>query len=160
QPFKHKVLSWVTRRMASRVARSAERIFIAIPGWEPLLRTLCPGGQAVTWLPVPSNFTATPFSEEVAQLRRQIVADPGGLVVGHFSTFAGVQAALLAKVMPPLLQADQRRVGLLLGRGGDRFAGDLEREHPDLQGRLVAPGNLAERQLVNHLALCDLLVQT
>jgi glycosyltransferase involved in cell wall biosynthesis len=160
QPFKHKVLGWVTRRMASLVARSAERLFISIPGWEPLLRTLSPVGPRITWLPVPSNLTATPSAEEVARLRRQLVADPGGLVVGHFSTFAGLQAALLAAVLPPLLQRDQRRVGLLLGRGGDRFARDLEREHPALRGRLVAPGNLPEGELVNYLALCDLLVQT
>jgi glycosyltransferase involved in cell wall biosynthesis len=160
QPWKHKVLGWVTRWMASLVAGSAERIFISIPGWEPLLRKLSPACPSVTWLPVPSNLAATPSAEETARIRRELVADPAGLVVGHFSTFSHLQASLLAGVLPPVLQGDRRRIGLLLGRGGDRFARQLEREHPPLRSRLVAPGELDERTLVNYLASCDVLVQT
>src|SRR5262245_36938792 len=65
QPLRHRVLAWVTRRMAALVARSAEQVFISIPGWEPFLRTLCPACPRVTWLPVPSNLAATPSAEEV-----------------------------------------------------------------------------------------------
>src|SRR5262249_9147240 len=113
-----------------------------------------------TWLPVPSTLSATPAAQEAARVRQQLVADPGGLVVGHFGTFGRLQTALLTQVLPPLLQRDPRRVGLLLGRGGGRCARRLEREHPALQGRLIAPGELDERTLVDFLASCDVLVQT
>jgi glycosyltransferase involved in cell wall biosynthesis len=125
-----------------------------------MLRGLVATCPRITWLPVPSNLAARPSADEVARLRGRIQPFPDGLVIGHFSTFGTPHAALLAKVLPPLLLRDSRRTALLLGRGGDHFARRLEQEHPALQGRLVAPGDLPESALVNHLAVCDVLVQT
>jgi glycosyltransferase involved in cell wall biosynthesis len=159
QPLKHHVLGWVTRRMAALVVRSAERVFVSIPAWEPLLRSITGACPPVTWLPVPSSIVSTPSAELVARVRRQLLSDPTGLVVGHFGTYGSLQVPMLTEVLPTLLGKDARRVGLLLGRGGDQFADRLRQQHPSLRGRLVAPGGMAEVDLANQLAACDLFVQ-
>src|SRR5262249_35489752 len=55
QPWRHRVLSAVTRRMAATVAHAAQRIFVSIPRWEDTLRELSGIRRPVTWLPIPST---------------------------------------------------------------------------------------------------------
>ena len=55
QPWRRNLLGRVHRWMARQVLRSAERVFLSIPGWEPLLRGLGVRCPPMTWLPVPSN---------------------------------------------------------------------------------------------------------
>ena len=158
QSWRRNLLAQVQRWMARQVLRSAERVFLSIPAWEPLLRGLGGSCPPMTWLPVPSNLTAWPDAQETARVRRRLAPD-NTLVVGSFGTYGCPVADLLTAVLPPILDRASDRVGLLLGRGGEEFARTLEAARPSLRGRLVAPGELPEPELAAHLAACDLLVQ-
>jgi hypothetical protein len=59
QPWRHRLLARVTRRMARLTLRAARRVFVSVPAWEPILRSLGPDCPAVTWLPVLSNIPAS-----------------------------------------------------------------------------------------------------
>jgi glycosyltransferase involved in cell wall biosynthesis len=145
--------------MARLTLRAARRVFVSVPGWEILLRSLGPGCPAVTWLPVPSTIPAEPAAADVAEVRRRFTFRPDTTVLGHFGTFGVLVAPLLAEMLLPLLERDGRRVALLLGRGGPEFARALEMAHPGLRGRLLVPDDLPPNKVAAHLALCDLLLQ-
>jgi glycosyltransferase involved in cell wall biosynthesis len=157
QPFKHNILGVVNRVMASIVARAAERIFVSIPAWEPLLRSFGSPKAAVTWLPMPSNFAAGSDPFQAASLRARF-APGSSFLLGHFGTFGEAIAPLLAAILPPLV-ADERRSALLVGRGSKEFAASLARSHPAIAGRVTATGALAAAEVPAHLACCDLLIQ-
>jgi glycosyltransferase involved in cell wall biosynthesis len=159
QPLRHNFIGWVTRRMAKVVTRSAERIFVSIPAWKPVLQSLSSGCPPITWLPVPSNVATNRSTEHAARVRSRITSEQRRLVIGHFGTFGAAICSLLWRVLPPLLAGHPERVGLLIGRGGDRFAGALAQAQPTLRGRLVATGTLPEEEIPGHLAACDILVQ-
>jgi glycosyltransferase involved in cell wall biosynthesis len=159
QSLRHNLLGVVTRAMASLVAQAAQKIFVSIQAWEPLLRRLSFGRRRpVVWLPVPSNIPAKVCDAAVASARMRAPYRPA-TIVGHFSTFGGSIGALLEAVLPALLTADDRRVGMLLGRGSERFASKLARTSPHLSGRLIAYDDCSSEQLAAHLAACDILVQ-
>jgi glycosyltransferase involved in cell wall biosynthesis len=160
QPLRHRLLGRVTRLMAAAVVRAADRLFVSIPAWERMLRPLAPrSAPAVNWLPVPSNVVAAPAPEAAARIRARLTPDPAASVIGHFGTYGSLITPLLKSALPPLLERDARRVALLLGRNGDKFASEMERDYPHLRGRLVAPGGLPEAETAAHLAACDLLLQ-
>jgi glycosyltransferase involved in cell wall biosynthesis len=158
QPWRHNLLGGVNRLMAALLAWAARRVFVSIPGWEPLLRKLAPRLACCTWLPVPSNLDARPSTEAVARQRR-LLAPGATQVLGHFGTYGDHIVPLLRAVLPPLLTASPQRVALLLGRGGDGFARALVQEHPGLAAQLVAPGAQPAEELSERLAACDLLLQ-
>jgi glycosyltransferase involved in cell wall biosynthesis len=159
QPWKHQVLAAVNHLMAGALLRGAARVFISIEQWEPRLRRIALALPPCHWLPVPSNLDAAADPRHARELRRRLAADPPGALVGHFGTFDASVGGLLARVLPPLLARDQRRVGLLVGRNSREFATRLVREHPRLEGRVVGTGSLSGGAVADHLAACDLLLQ-
>jgi glycosyltransferase involved in cell wall biosynthesis len=138
--------------MARLVAGAAERVFVSVPGWERLLRRMCPRVKPVEWLPIPSN---VPVAGAV------LCPFPGarGPVIGHFGTYGAAVVPLLEPALVGLLGASADRVGVLLGRGGPAFVEHLIARHPILTGRLAAPGELTPEALAERLQGCDLLVQ-
>jgi glycosyltransferase involved in cell wall biosynthesis len=159
QPMTHNLLGIVTRLMASLVARKAERIFVSIPAWESLLPKHSNVQRHVTWLPVPSNLPTGVPPTAAAELRRQLAREASQVIIGHFGTFGAHITPLLTAILPPLLQRDSRRLGLLIGRGSERFAGELGQRYPMLSDRLRATGDLASVEVATHLMACDCLVQ-
>jgi hypothetical protein len=187
QPARHNVLAAAQRLMAGLAARAAGRIFVSARWWEPRLRRLARLTDPVTWLPVPSTLPTSADPAAVAEVRRRVVAWSGDhstaggdnattggvmtwspdhatscdlLVIGHFGSFGdGLVPRLLARVLPPLLRANAARVGLLIGRGSQAFAGKIAAEHRRLAGRLHATGELTPAAAAAHLRACDLLVQ-
>lgn len=159
RPVAYTVLGAVTRLMAALLARAAERRFVSIPAWGRLLQRLAPRTRAATWLPVPSTIPTTANAVEVAAVRERMAPQQDDVVIGHFGTYGKPVASLLAELLPPLLLADTQRTGLLLGQGGEQFAARLCQAHPELRGRLYAPGSLPRQDVAVHLAACDLLVQ-
>lgn len=159
QQIRHNFLGLVTRLMAALVARSAERCFASIPAWIPLLEWLRgrPGG--IQWLPVPSNLPTTADRNAVAEVRRRYITNPDQLLVGHFGTHSPPISALLAEVLPRVLTADSRRIGLLIGRRGELARERLATDHTALKGRLFATDELPQKDLAAHIAACDLLLQ-
>jgi glycosyltransferase involved in cell wall biosynthesis len=159
QPWRHRLLAAVTRQMARLSLSAARRVFVSIPAWEVILRSLAPRCPRVTWLPVPSTIPERPPAADVATVRGGLGLPPGALLIGHFGTFGPTIAPLLTGTLVPLLERDGRRTALLLGRGGTAFARAIELGRPDLHGRLLAPGELPPERVAAHLAVCDVLLQ-
>ena len=158
QPLRYNFLGMVTRLMAGLVARRAERIFVAIPGWEALLPKSGRARYSVNWLPVPSNLPTTVSADAVAALRKQVVRE-NQLLFGHFGTYGPHVTSLLARILPPLLANESSRRVLLLGKGSKEFATIIGNENPSLRGQVDATGPLGPREMAVHLAACDCLVQ-
>jgi glycosyltransferase involved in cell wall biosynthesis len=158
-PWKQKILGWVTRWMAARMARSAERLFVSTPAWHPILRELAPDGPEAVWLPVPSNLPTTVSAEEVARIRRRLAPDDGDRLIGHFGTYGELITPLLTAALPLILSRGVARRVLLMGRGASVFAEKLERSTPFCRGRVTAPATQTDAELAAHLAACDVLFQ-
>lgn len=158
QPVKHNVMALITRLMASLLARASARIFVSIPAWERLLIQLAPNISA-RWLPVPSNVATAANCAQIASVRSRLLATPTSFLVGHFGTYGGLVGDALRAVLPELLASDANIIVVLIGRGGVEFARALGSDHPSLADRLVAAGGLADEEVSDHLAACDLLLQ-
>lgn len=155
----HWVLAAAQRWMARTIIRRAERVFVSIPGWEPMLRKAgLKNDRPAIWLPIPSTIGDTADPRAVAELKSRLA--PGGeIVIGHFGTFGDLISGMLKETLPPVLEGRDDRVGLLLGRGSRRFAERLTALRPALKNRLIAVGGLTSDELSTHLAACDLMLQ-
>ncbi len=160
QPWKHLLLAMATKKMASMLANNAGRVFISIQQWKPILERSCKRMPPCHWLPVPSNVPCESDASRVSQIRGNMCVDGSRIdVIGHFGTFEQSIAGMLSRVLPGILQAHPGRIGLMIGRGSNRFAKQLVSEYPELSERVVATGGLPAAEIANHLAACDLLVQ-
>ncbi len=156
QTVSRNALAIVNRLMASIVASSAERAFVSIPGWQPILESMIGEGKTVEWLPVPSSIPAVNNPAASAAARtRYAGARP---LVGHFSTHGTAIREMLDVSIPALVEASDCRV-LLLGRGSEDSARDLIAKHPGLADRLHGTGVLTPEAVSQHIAACDLMVQ-
>jgi glycosyltransferase involved in cell wall biosynthesis len=143
----------VTRVMAGMLVNRADKIFVSIPAWEETLRQVALRWHGATWLPIPSNIPAgnpvTVWSPSQASDRP---------VIGHFGTYGGSIRPLVKRVLSQLLQGDAGRTALLVGRGGESLARELE-SSPLLSGRVAATGALEVESIADKLRACDLLIQ-
>lgn len=155
------VLAAATRVMAGLLLRAASVAYVSTPGWERLLRPLAPRTRGpMPWLPIPSTVPRMDDPEGVAVLRARLGANrPGVHVIGHFGTYGGMIAPLLEPALLAVLAPPSRSVALLLGSGGEEFAARLLRAHPQLEGRVVAPGRLPREALSVHLQACEVALQ-
>jgi hypothetical protein len=154
----HNVIGVVTHIMAGIVARSAEQVFVSIPGWMPMLQRVAPRQHQMTWLPVPSTVATVVPSERVQQLRADILRHGQIQIVGHFGTFSSGIAQQLLEMMPHMMR-DQHRIGMLIGRNSHNFLKQLLQKEPSLRGRVLAGDDLSAEDVAVHLAACDVLVQ-
>jgi hypothetical protein len=149
-------LSVVTRWMAATVGRAAQRIFVSIPAWQPLLESMIGTDRSIQWMPVPSNVPVAGDLRGTAHVRSRV--GQGHPLVGHMGTYGRLIQPMLRACLPPLLATADCRV-LLLGRGGKEFRADLIGEHPELAGRIVAPGEQSLEELSHHVSACDVMLQ-
>ena len=148
-----------TALMARLAARSASRLFMSIPGWEPLLQPLA-GSRPLLWLSIPSTIPTEIRPERVARLRESLLGGVNATkLVGHFGTFGGHIGDALCTIIPPIIREQPGLRLLLIGRGSVAFAETLQREFPALAARVQAVGALEPADVAEHLAACDLLVQ-
>jgi len=148
----------VTRRMASIVAGVAERAYVSIPAWEPVLRELTSSPLPIHWLPVPSTIPVVRDPSAIAQVRLRLTASREPLV-GHFGTYGALIRPQLDNALTALLSASNDARVLLLGRGSDRAAADFLQAHPEARGRVTGAGDLPPRDVSVHLSACDVLMQ-
>jgi hypothetical protein len=150
------VLSVVTRWMAATAGRAAQRIFVSIPAWQPLVESIIGRDASVQWMPVPSS---VPFVGDVAgtTLVRSRVSH-GHPLVGHLGTYGRLIRPMLRACLPALLATTDCHV-LLLGRGGDEFRDELIGDHPEVGGRIVAPGEQSSDELSRYVSACDVMLQ-
>ncbi|PTL81846.1 glycosyltransferase [Vitiosangium sp. GDMCC 1.1324] len=157
-PWRHNVLGAVTRAMAAIVLARADRLFVSTPWWNRLLHAP-PRRVPIEWLPVPSNLPTQPPASAVERIRASLRTSPETVLLGHLGTYGDLIAGLLEEVLPELLREDARRVAVLAGRGGTRFAEQLTRRYPELTGRVRALGGLPGDELAATLKACDVLLQ-
>jgi glycosyltransferase involved in cell wall biosynthesis len=150
------MLALVTRWMAAIAGRHAERIFVSIPDWRPLVESAIGKTVPLEWLPIPTSVPVADDPAGVAAVRSRVAE--GHPIVGHLGTYGRLIRPMLRRLLPALLGATACRV-LLLGRGGDRFKDELIAKHPELAGRIDAPGELPADDLSRHVSACDLMVQ-
>jgi glycosyltransferase involved in cell wall biosynthesis len=149
-------LSVVTRWMAALAGRAAQRIFVSIPAWQPLVQSIIGRDASIQWMPVP---TSVPFIVDragAARVRSRIGQDHP--LVGHLGTYGRSIRSMLRACLPALLATTDCRI-LLLGRGGIEFRDELIGDHPELGGRLVAPGEQSPDALSRHVSACDVMLQ-
>jgi hypothetical protein len=149
-------LSIVTRCMAAIAGRAAQRIFVSIPAWQPLLVSMVGSEASIQWMPVPSCVPLVVDQTGTALVRSRV--GQGHPLVGHMGTYGRLLQPMLRACLPPLLAAADCRV-LLLGRGGKEFRDDVIRDHPELGGRIVAPGEQSLDELSRYVSACDVMLQ-
>jgi glycosyltransferase involved in cell wall biosynthesis len=153
------LLPVVHRAMLRRVLEGCSHVDYSTGEWGRLLAHFPTAREKMTtWMPVPSTIPVVDDAAGVVALRRQI-APEGEAIIGSFGTYGEDLRQRLGAVFPRLVLAQSDRVGLLIGRGGDRFAAQLISAHPRLRGRLVAPGSLDPAGVSRHLQICTVLVQ-
>ena len=156
--IRHNILGCVTSLMATLVYRAAQRCFVSTPSWLSWIQWRG-RRRPIDWLPVPSNIPTEIDNRAAAAVRTTYCRNPTKVLIGHFGTFGSFIAPQVESVFPLVLTGSRERIGLLLGTGSDQFLGRLIERHPDLAGRVFASGSLPARELANHLAACDLLIQ-
>lgn len=149
-------LAAVNRWMATLVAGAAERAFISIPGWRPMLEPLLREGASVTWLPVPSAVPVVNDAAATVAIRTRY--GNGRPLVGHFGTYGRSISALLDRTLQELAVMSDCHV-LLVGDRSDAACRALISAHPPLAGRLFATGRLALNDVSHHVAACDVMLQ-
>lgn len=156
--LRHNAAALVHRLMTVLLLRAAHRVWVAAPEWERRWRPYTLGRRVpFAWLPIPANVPVEDDPEGIRSLRARLTPS-GGVLMGHFGTYGGAIAELLAGLLPRLLSPRDRAV-LLMGRGGEEFREELLRRHPELDGRVHATGGLPPDLLSRYLSACDLLVQ-
>lgn len=151
-----RALAAANRLMATLVAGAAERAFISIPGWRPMLEPLLREGASITWLPVPSAVPVVTDAAATAAIRTRY--GNGRPLVGHFGTYGRSISALLERTLQELAVMSDCHV-LLLGDRSDAACRALISAHPSLAGRLFATGRLAANDVSHHVAACDVMLQ-
>jgi hypothetical protein len=145
------------RYMARLVVRHAHRVWLAIPGWEPRMRSRWVGLRTVAGLaPVPGTVPVHADPDAVTHVRAARVGSAGHLV-GCFGAGGSYAGRALAAALPTLARRDCAFV--CFGRGSDRVAHGLVRAVPSLASRVSAAGELSGPALSHHLQACDLLLQ-
>jgi glycosyltransferase involved in cell wall biosynthesis len=150
------VLALMTRWMVAIAGRHAERIFVSIPKWRPLIESAIGKTVPLEWLPIPTSVPVVDDAAGAAAVRSRVAH--GHPIVGHLGTYGRLIRPMLRLALPALLAATDCRV-LLLGRGGDRFKNELIAAHPELARRIDAPGPLTSEDLSRHVSACDLMLQ-
>lgn len=154
----HNFLGAVTRLMASLVTSAAERKFVSIPAWTPLLSSSGSKKPYIVWLPVPSNVPVRINHSGTAEIRKRLLPD-GGFLIGHFGTYGSSIAEQLAKILHPLLTAYSDRKMLLLGKGSEEMRDRVLRQHPELSEKVCASGSLPGEEISLYIGACDVMIQ-
>lgn len=149
-------LGAVTWFMAALVAGTAERAFVSIPSWKPLVASVGGGSIPTEWLPVPS---AIPIVQDVFGVQRlRSMCAHGGSLVGHFGTYGRAIRSDLRACVPLLLQASDCDF-LLIGQSSDEARGEIIAQHPELAARVHATGSISAADVSRHISACDLMLQ-
>jgi glycosyltransferase involved in cell wall biosynthesis len=158
QPMHRSVIAVINRFMALSLGRAARRIFVAIPAWAELLRSIGLRNKPITWLPVPSNIPVANDPRAVAAVRGRYLP-ANGFLIGHFGTYGTMIAQALEAIISAALQNEPGVRFLLLGDGGIEFRRRLVNLHPQIADRIHATGLMASNEVSHYISACDLMVQ-
>jgi hypothetical protein len=155
------------RVMAMVLLRAAQRVWVSIPAWEPMLKPYALG-RAIPfgWLPISSSLH-DPDAASVARARLNASSSAGpnassknaGRLVGHLGTYGTLITPLLSDALTELLRRPDPPRVILLGTGSQEFARDFLRGHPEWKDVVHGAGTLSEDDLSAHVAACDAMIQ-
>lgn len=146
------VFAVVQRAMAAILLRAATRVYYSTETWTRLLAPYGPQ-TAVDVLPIPSTIPADVSIELMAQAWAQ---RRGSFVIGHFGTYGDHVGSELRAILPALADRLPDARVLLVGSGGEAFAGALP---SGVRDRVDATGRLPAAEAAAALRACDLIVQ-
>ncbi|HXZ80680.1 MAG TPA: glycosyltransferase family 4 protein [Terriglobales bacterium] len=147
------------RVMTSTLLKAANRVFISIPAWEPMLRPYAPPSLPFVWLPIPSTVPVFSDPGTSATIRARYLGDDQSTLIGHLGTYGNLISGILRPALQTVLTECSTANVLQLGRGSDAEAQLLSSQHPQFAGRIHGGGRLSSRELSLHLAACDLMLQ-
>lgn len=153
QSLQQNALGVVTRWMAGLVGASAERVFITVPAWRPMVPST---SASITWLPVPSTIPVVHDAAATAAVRQRYAG--GRPLVGHLGTYGQLIDPMISMTAASLLDAAPCSI-LLLGRDSDMAAARIAQRHPRLAPFVHGTGGLSAEDVSRHLAACDLMLQ-
>ncbi|MEO6391493.1 MAG: hypothetical protein ABIP75_06550 [Pyrinomonadaceae bacterium] len=149
----------VQRRMMRTLLAAADKVYLSIPGWEPMLKPYAPKrGKPMEWLPVFSNIPFA-FNPDLVRDLRAELASPLQLVVGSFGTFGGEIGRMTAEIFGKLLPKRTETVGLLIGRGSKKLAAQVLAAGAVPATRLFAFEDVTAEEVSLRLQGCDVMVQ-
>ena len=157
--WRQNVAAMVQRVMLGVAVRAADQLWMSIPGWERVVRSV--GGRVLPsrgWLPIPSNIAVVDDGPGVEAWRRRFAPDAAP-VVGHFGTFGGPVGERVDRVVPALLARMPSARVALVGAGSDRARDRLAAAHPRHASRIAATGTLEPREVSLAVQACDVMVQ-
>jgi glycosyltransferase involved in cell wall biosynthesis len=151
-------IALVQRYMTWSAVRSAERVWLTIPGWEARLRFARRRGQpAPRTLPVPGAVPVAHDADAVSALRLDLRRGRRYLL-GYFGDdHAFARDALTETVRG--LSGHLDAAFVCIGRGSGTLAAAVRTAVPASMIPLYATGQLPRRFLSHHLQACDALVQ-
>jgi glycosyltransferase involved in cell wall biosynthesis len=158
QSMRHNALGHVTRLMASKVARAAKWIYVAIPDWERMLPRSVRQRTPIRWMPVPSNVARVDDPSGSRILGHRYRGNRRHLI-GHFGSYGIMIRTILVPLVETVLSRRADIAFLLMGDGSREFLRELVAHEPSMAGRVHATGRLRADDLSRHLSACDLMVQ-
>jgi len=157
--WKQNLAAVIHRLMILILLNCVDRVWMSIPGWEPMLAPYAIGRRlSFTWLPIPSNITDVHQDSIAESIRRNYAAENQKLL-GHFGTYGRVITDMLDPVLPALLREREDLSVLLMGRRSETYRDELAAKHPDVASRLFATGGLETGELSNCISACDAMLQ-
>jgi glycosyltransferase involved in cell wall biosynthesis len=149
----------VHRLMVVVLLQAASQVWVSIPEWETRLRPFLLGQKkSFGWLPVPSNIPVVDDPDGVARVRAQYAFREGPLV-GHFGAYDRYMTTLMLELLPSLLNGDEKRSAMLLGKGSLELRDRLIELHPELSRSVHATGVLSAADISRHVSACDVMLQ-
>jgi glycosyltransferase involved in cell wall biosynthesis len=156
--WRQRAAAAVHRLMTVVLLRTADRVWMSIPAWQPRLQPYALGRVVpFAWLPIPSALHEPP-SDAVMRLRAALGADRSRLI-GHVGTYGSLVSTLLDALLPDLLQTVPDARLVLIGEKSGSYAAGLLERHPGLRDRIITTGFVDPAQIGTHVAACDVLVQ-
>jgi glycosyltransferase involved in cell wall biosynthesis len=153
--WKANIAAAVHRVMVALLKHAASKIWIAGESWKKYLH----GAPApIGWLPVPSNVSCNPSPEQIAEVRKRYNGT-GRRIVGHFGIGDALVEEQLRSFIPALLREPSTLSFLLIGKGSERFAREMQQKHPNLRERIFATGVLPSDDIAAYIGACDLMIQ-
>jgi glycosyltransferase involved in cell wall biosynthesis len=157
--FRQSAAALAHRLMTMILLQTTERVWTAIPKWEPLWRPYALGRKvAFQWLPIPSSIPIVASEIGATSVPRR--EDAGEwILIGHFGTYGPSVTDLLEPILLALAGDTVKQRFVLMGIGSKEFRDALVRKDPRMSDLVEATGALDPREVSRYISRCDLLVQ-
>ncbi len=155
---KQDLAATVHRLMVATLLGAASQVWVSIPDWEKSLRPFVRGNKSFDWLPVPSTIPIVDDPEGSARVRAQY-ASAGVPLIGHFGAYDRYLTELMLKLIPSLLNGQDKPAVVLLGKGSLELRDRLVELRPEFFQSVHATGALSAGDISRHISACDVMLQ-